>query len=625
MYSLTSLLASLAGSSEHLNTKVLLLTRQVVLTSTAQQRTRRGAEEEQPRRHGMLQHAAASFASVCHALTDSLLVLPAGSFDQYNAKAVMLTKLVVWAPAAEKRSRGEEERGRRGAEEKRNGGEEERRRRGTEEKRSGGGEEKRSIGAEKRRSGAPEVCLTVLAAAAGDEQWRGEEQRRGAEEGRRVAEETSSVAEEHQSRGAEEKRSTFEHLDWKPVQFLFSLSLALTPFLSSSLCAWQVLSTSPKAQLERLKSQGRSGERQGSSSECHGRPNTLQRSFTAGSTVQATPPACTLKVAVSPPPASTLHTSPPPFPWCYSGGPSLATNQDSRQQPGARQLIGARQHQDLLGTHCMHAFRPLVSSTAVLHSLLIASLSPPFYPSFPPSDCQALRFKWKMKVWYLAAVEGVMGIIPRVTVSCHPMLSPSPSAHACVPPLVSSIASLFIPPLPPLFSTPALPHSPRLPGSLLEACPATRCAWGWEGGSTAADLNRCHKGEYGVGLGLSTQVSYQFLPTHQFLLPCLSCPLPPSPCPLPASEWEHWSKGEGSPPSHSPPPLSFFPSLPAAPCLDHGGILPSVNPPIPRSPHFPAASGIISLCSVVVGRGKEAWGEGRGWVGGMGASGQFTF
>ncbi|CAI5978874.1 unnamed protein product [Closterium sp. NIES-64] len=266
----------------------------------------------------LFQHAAASFASVCHALTDSLLVLPAGSFDQYNAKAVMLTKLVVWAPAAEKRSRGEEERGRRGAEEKRNGGEEERRRRGTEEKRSGGGEEKRSIGAEKRR--------TFEHMEAGDEQWRGEEQRRGAEEGRRVAEETSSVAEEHQSRGAEEKRSTFEHLDWK------------------------VLSTSPKAQLERLKSQGRSGERQGSSSECHGRPNTLQRSFTAGSTVQATPPACTLKVAVSPPPASTLHTSPPPFPWCYSGGPSLATNQDSRQQPGARQLIGARQHQDLLGT-----------------------------------------------------------------------------------------------------------------------------------------------------------------------------------------------------------------------------------------------------------------------------------
>ncbi|CAI5504855.1 unnamed protein product [Closterium sp. Naga37s-1] len=289
-------------------------------STTADEKRSRGGAASTP-----WNHAAASFASVCHALTDSLLVLPAGSFDQYNAKAVMLTKLVVWAPAAEKRSRGEEERRRRGAEEKRNGGEEERRRRGEEEHRS---RKEAYLRAHGRLQVSPQpstvhmsaplgkhfvflsheslavvlhsltlasllwqVRLTALAAAAGDEQWRGEEQRRGAEEGRRVAEETSSGAEEQQSRGAEEKRSTFEHLDWK------------------------VLSTSPKAQLERLKSQGRSGEHQGSSSECHGRPNTLQRSFTAGSTVQATPPACTLKVAVMPPPASTLHTSPPPFPW----------------------------------------------------------------------------------------------------------------------------------------------------------------------------------------------------------------------------------------------------------------------------------------------------------------------
>ncbi|CAI5504289.1 unnamed protein product [Closterium sp. Naga37s-1] len=68
-------------------------------------------------------HAAASFVSICHALTDSLLLSPAGSFDQFNAKALMLVGASSRG-AAEKRSGGEEEQ-RRGAGEKRSRGEEE--------------------------------------------------------------------------------------------------------------------------------------------------------------------------------------------------------------------------------------------------------------------------------------------------------------------------------------------------------------------------------------------------------------------------------------------------------------------------------------------------------------------
>ncbi|CAI6005717.1 unnamed protein product [Closterium sp. NIES-65] len=59
--------------------------------------------------------------------------------------------------------------------------------------------------------------------------------------------------------------------------------------------------------------------------------------------------------------------------------------------------------------------------------------------------------------------------------------------------------------------------------------------------------------------------------------------------------------GEWSPPSHSPPPLSRLPSLPAAPCLDHRGVSPSPNPllfPLPSS------LSIMALCTAVVGTGK---------------------
>ncbi|CAI5979770.1 unnamed protein product [Closterium sp. NIES-65] len=68
-------------------------------------------------------------------------------------------------------------------------------------------------------------------------------------------------------------------------------------------------------------------------------------------------------------------------------------------------------------------------------------------------------------------------------------------------------------------STPILPHAP----------PRWPCRGDGMGGSSAADLNRCHKGEYGGGLGLSSLSVLSAsakLPTSPALPPSAA---PPSP------------------------------------------------------------------------------------------------
>ncbi|CAI6004727.1 unnamed protein product [Closterium sp. NIES-65] len=158
-------------------------------------------------------------------------------------------------------------------------------------------------------------------------------------------------------------------------------------------------------------------------------------------------------------------------------------------------------------------------------------------------------------------------------------------------------------------STPTLPHAPPLwPMGGQQHC------------STApVSLLGATRGEYGDGLGLTRPVFQATDPptpttgnpsadsplvphstlTVAVCVPCRwwggvwgqhrhsSAPLPLWPCRLKVGSTgvrvEEWS-----PPSHSPPPLSFFPSLPAAPCLAYRGASPSPN--FPFSLHFPAAS-----------------------------------
>ncbi|CAI7774198.1 unnamed protein product [Closterium sp. NIES-53] len=61
--------------------------------------------------------------------------------------------------------------------------------------------------------------------------------------------------------------------------------------------------------------------------------------------------------------------------------------------------------------------------------------------------------------------------------------------------------------------------------------------------------------------------------------------------------------GEWSPPSDSPPPLSLLPSLPAVPCLDHSGVSPSPNPPLPTSQQ-PQHHGTLHGCEPT---GRRLW------------------
>ncbi|CAI7778686.1 unnamed protein product [Closterium sp. NIES-53] len=80
--------------------------------------------------------------------------------------------------------------------------------------------------------------------------------------------------------------------------------------------------------------------------------------------------------------------------------------------------------------------------------------------------------------------------------------------------------------------------------------------------------------------------------------------------------------GEWSPLSHSPPPLSLFPFVPAAPCLDHRGVSPSPNPPPPTSQQ-PQHHGALHGCgkwSQVTAFGAASSGVvpcGSGVVGGI--------
>ncbi|CAI7757373.1 unnamed protein product [Closterium sp. NIES-54] len=115
-----------------------------------------------------------------------------------------------------------------------------------------------------------------------------------------------------------------------------------------------------------------------------------------------------------------------------------------------------------------------------------------------------------------------------------------------------------------LGSTPTLPHAPPL-----WSC---RDWWGREGGSTAADGNRCHKGEYRGGLGLSSRT---------------------------VGAQEQGRRVEST--SHSSPLLSLF-SLPSRqlPSWTPVESRPLLIPPF----HFPAASGIMALhdCSL-------SWGQ----------------
>ncbi|CAI5978838.1 unnamed protein product [Closterium sp. NIES-64] len=177
-------------------------------------------------------------------------------------------------------------------------------------------------------------------------------------------------------------------------------------------------------------------------------------------------------------------------------------------------------------------------------------------------------------------------------VSSHPMPC-SHRAHTATLPAHESwpCAHSLLPPLPArMADAPSQrPYSPRgqqqgqLAGQLdgPQRCqgaplPAPRVCMhgdGREAALPAADLNRCHEGEYGDGLGLSRSLGIE----------------------------RRLSKGGvGSRPIHPPPPLSLFPSLPAAPCLDHSGVSPFVEV-------------------------KRHGVKGGGRVGGgMGANGQFT-
>ncbi|CAI7784610.1 unnamed protein product [Closterium sp. NIES-54] len=104
-------------------------------------------------------------------------------------------------------------------------------------------------------------------------------------------------------------------------------------------------------------------------------------------------------------------------------------------------------------------------------------------------------------------------------------------------------------------------------------------AWEGEGGSTAADGNRCHKGEYRGGLGLSSlrMGALKQGRSVESTISLTSSSLPP-------------------------------PSHPTAPCLDHSGVPPSLNSPLPTSQQ-PQASW---RCMALVGTGEQAWGEGMG-------------
>ncbi|CAI7928342.1 unnamed protein product [Closterium sp. NIES-54] len=75
-------------------------------------------------------------------------------------------------------------------------------------------------------------------------------------------------------------------------------------------------------------------------------------------------------------------------------------------------------------------------------------------------------------------------------------------------------------------------------------------------------------------------------------------------CPLKPEGGSNGARtGEWSPPSDSPPPLSLLPSLPAVPCLDHSGVSPSPNPPLPTSQQ-PQHHGTLHGCEPT---GRRLW------------------
>ncbi|CAI6005839.1 unnamed protein product, partial [Closterium sp. NIES-64] len=271
---------------------------------------------------------------------------------------------------------------------------------------------------------------------------------------------------------------------------------------------------------------------------------------------------------------------------CYSGGPSLATNQDSRQQPGARQLIGARQHQDLLGT----------PPSAMLPCNALPS------PSHPPCCCASRPSKEP-----LPQVEARFRLSALSILQSKYLASASAAGRRSKGQEKGAAARVQ--------GAVAKGSSKGQQGTLNAAhkdkpTPLALCSKPALQLGAEATRNGQQKGATGsrkVQRAAERCNGQQSLGIERRLLRVGAL-----------------EQGRGESTVSLTSSSSFFPSLPAAPCLDHGGILPSVNPPIPRSPHFPAASGIISLCSVVVGRGKEAWGEGRGG-GRHGASGQFHF
>ncbi|CAI7911490.1 unnamed protein product [Closterium sp. NIES-53] len=204
------------------------------------------------------------------------------------------------------------------------------------------------------------------------------------------------------------------------------------------------------------------------------------------------------------------------------------------------------------------------------------------------------RLGWDGRVSGLGFLKQGEPLFPRTLLLLLGLLSMltsvfAPSLPLCFCMLLSPFSPLSLAPLPP---------SLMPPSQYIEGC--SRAAGGSRGAAAGQQLRGgvWQRQRQGV---VWLQVRYGKLIPSSLSLPSFSLQAEGGSTGARAGEW--------SPPSHSPPPLSLFPSLPAAPCLDHRGVSPFPNPPF--SSPLPSSLSIMALCTAAVGIGKYAWGADR--------------